>query len=65
MALQNDIQEDPEHERDLQPPRSAKNDEILNFLSRVFRNFRSNGPLPVKTVYIFEEPRLWAQNHAC
>ena len=35
MALQNNLQEDPEHERDVQPPRSAKNDEILNF-SRVF-----------------------------
>ena len=31
MALQNNIQQDPEQERDVQPPRSAKIDEILNF----------------------------------
>ena len=42
MALQNNIQEDPEHERDVQPPRSAKNDEILNF-SRVF--FATSGQM--------------------
>ena len=42
MALQNNIQEDPEHERDVQPRRSAKNDEILNF-SRVF--FATSGQM--------------------
>ena len=47
MDLQNQTQEDQEHVRDVQPPRSAKNDEFLNF-SRVFLatsgqmgNFRS------------------------
>ena len=42
MALQNNIQEDPELERDVQPPRSAKNDEILNF-RRVF--FATSGQM--------------------
>ena len=42
MALQNNIQEDPEHERDVQPARSAKNDEILNFC-RVF--FATSGQM--------------------
>ena len=42
MALQNNIQEDPEHERYVQPPRSATNGEILNFC-RVF--FATSGQM--------------------
>ena len=42
MALPNNIQEDQEHERDVQPTGSAKNDENLNF-SRVF--FATSGQM--------------------
>ena len=42
MALQNNIQEDPELETDVQPPRSSENFEILNFY-RVF--FATSGQM--------------------
>ena len=42
MALQNKVQQNQEHERDVQPPRSAQNGEILHF-SRVF--FATSGQM--------------------
>ena len=36
MALQSNIQQDQEQERDVQPPRCAENDENLNFSPAFF-----------------------------
>ena len=43
MALQNNIQQDPEHDRDVQPPQSTKSDEILNSSPVFFATSRQMG----------------------
>ena len=56
MALQNNIQEYQEHERDVQPTRSAKNYENLNFSRAFFAASGQMGHIRSKRVTFSRSP---------